>query len=874
MSKPTRSLSELLAISRRASNETLSDELPSPCVSCKRTFTILPLRYGVVSGLEQVAVEQLAPALPAHLGRRLVTPLSHSRYAVRSIREGYVYVFVKRIGRNYVCEGTYRAHDTGLLQPVLTYEPGTPVGGISALGTWTLTVGDPEDVDEARLLFTPDPLSPDMLERYLKTSRYRDRLQRFDLRILANSCGVFDDVITPSLVDSTVAEFLASNNAASRALLEKQAFPPFRSALAPGELPRDMDSIYRNALEKLMDGRGVAVVLDDPIGIVQELNAWRNDAIEMNLPWLKAVDADGISNERKYMVAEALDDVKTAMQLGYVQNAVEAAERKIRDEKRYEMMNATRFGTRFGGPAERGDHHDPELVTHQAELEKFRVFDKYEAMLDWKAKDDIQVEFARRDLRAQQEMGKREADHLAWLDSEMLEQALDLYDRQQPIWGHAFSSQMTLCLIGMNGCSSGSAKLGSWWRDTNIAKRNLAWRALTRNQVEIEERVKEAFATAKVEASELTVDNLGAELGNASGWFQKVVDLMIKADAVTQLAVDVGSHRWFDPQRLAMSLTPFAFLHQHLLSLLPANALDRRLLGPMLAFVHAGLGEVTTRLRMSELAAAGQVANVNRVAGQVNSQINRVRDSIMREFQNGAGGDFRRLRGGLLLAIIEGVILGVKASNREGGEKEYLEYQAAFLITSAAGIELAALGVQSVADRFGSRGVVARGTAVALGGLRLVGGSLATVGGGMLAYVDFIDGKKSFENDFRVLGGAYFLRSALSLGVSVLGGLVSISYTAPLLRLIFGQKSQLQMISAVEGLAGAGLRGIMLRLIGIGSLVTLGISLAIIYLSPDDMEQWCWHSCLKERTSDGFFKPFQDQETELQKLYEALEAVV
>lgn len=874
MSSSSRSLSDILGLSREAANRTRSDEAESPCVSCKRSLAILPLRYGVISGQDDSLVERLAPALPAHLGKRLTPVLSHSRYAVRSIREGYVHVFIKRMGRDYTCEGTYRAHDTGLLQPVLSHEPGTPVGGIQALGAWTLTVGDPEDVDEARLLFTPDPLSPAMLERYLEVNRYRDRLQKFDLRTLANSCGVFEDVITPSLVDSTVAEFLAGTDAAARTLLEKQAFPPFRSALAPGEVPREMDSIYRNTLERLMGGGGVALVLDDPIGIAQELNAWRNDAIEMNLPWLRAVDAHGISNERKYMVAEALDDVKAAMQRGHVENAIEAAERKIRDEKRYDMMNATRFGTRFGGPAEKGDHHDPELVTHQAEMEQFRIFDKYEAMLDWKAKDDIQVGFAGRDLHAKEEMDRREVDHLAWLDSEMLEQALDLYDRQEPIWGHAFSSQMSLCLFGMNGCSSGSAKLGSWWRDTDIAKRNLAWRALTRNQVEIEEKVKEAFATAKVQASELTVDNIGTELGNASGWFQKVVDLMVKADAVVQLAVDGGTHRWFDPERLVISLAPFAFLHQHLLSLLPANALDRRLLSPMLAFVHAGLGEVTTRLRMSELAAAGQAANPNRVAGQVNAHISRVRDSMMREFQNGGRGDFRQLRGGLLLTIIEGVILGVKASNREGGEKEYLEYQAAFLITTAAGLELAALGVQSVADRFASGGVVARGAAVSLGGLRLVGGSLATVGGGMLAYIDFQDSDKAFDKDYNLLGSAYFARGVLSLGISILGGLVSVSYTGSLLRLIFGQQSQLQIISAVEGLAGSKLRGIMLRLIGIGSLVTLGVSVAIIYFLPDDMEQWCWHSCLKERTSNGFFKPFQDQETELQKLYEALDAVV
>ncbi|RWU27783.1 hypothetical protein DM813_00075, partial [Pseudomonas alkylphenolica] len=87
--------------------------------------------------------------------------------------------------------------------------------------------------------------------------------------------------------------------------------------------------------------------------------------------------------------------------------------------------------------------------------------------------------------------------------------------------------------------------------------------------------------------------------------------------------------------KLVLSL--FSSLHQYLMTAMPGNALDRRLLAPMLGFVHAGLGKATTRLRMKDLAAAGLTANPNRVAGQVNSQIGKVRDNLAAEFQNGGG---------------------------------------------------------------------------------------------------------------------------------------------------------------------------------------------------------------------------------------------
>ncbi|WP_175652758.1 T6SS effector BTH_I2691 family protein [Pseudomonas sp. Marseille-P9899] len=868
MSKPSRSLSELLAISREASNRTNSNKPEGPCVSCKRTLTILPLRYSVMSGLDRASVEKLAPVLPPHLGKRLAPSLAHSRYAIRSVREGYVYVFVKRMGKDYVCEATYRAHDSGLLEPVLPLYPGTPVGGALALGGWTLTVADPEDVDEARLLFTPDPLSAEMLERHLSINRDRDRLQKFDLRTLANSCGVFDDVITPSHVDSLVAEFLAVGDVAARAVLEKQAFPPFRSALAPGDVPRDMDSIYRNALERLMDGGGVAVVLDDPIGIVQELNAWRNDSIEMNLPWLKTVDAQGISNERRYVVAEALDDVKMAMELGYVEKAVEKAARQDRDAKGRAMMHEARFGTNYA-KLERREPYDPERVKSQAESEKESAFKPYQDRLDWKAKERIQAEFARVDRKAQEEMDRRGDDHLAWLDSEMLEQALDVYDRHQPVWGQAFASQIALCLLGMNASSKGAAKLASWWSDTDISKRNLAWRALTRNNIDIAREARAAFATAKAAANGLTVDNLVTELGAASAWFQRVVDLLIKVDAAVQMAIVGGGARWFDPQRLPLTLSLFASLHEYMLKLLPVNATNRLLLSPMLGFVHAMLGEVTTRLRLSELAAAGLTANPNRVSGQVNSHIARVRNSVMREFQNTGKGIFHQLRGGTLLALLEAIILGVKISKMDEGEKEYLEFKAALLITTAATVELTALGVQMVADRYASSGVTGRGATVSLGGLRLLGGGLATVGGVMLGLIDYEDYKNFKEKKYTLLSAAYLARAVVSFGVAGLGALVSLSYSAPLLRLIFERHSW--VIRSIEILGRPGVMPILLRLMGIGSLVVLGVSVAIVYLSPSKMEEWCWHSCLKKWKSDALLKPFKDQETELQKLYEALE---
>ncbi|RWU24357.1 hypothetical protein DM813_08270, partial [Pseudomonas alkylphenolica] len=253
--------------------------------------------------------------------------------------------------------------------------------------------------------------------------------------------------------------------------------------------------------------------------------------------------------------------------------------------------------------------------------------------------------------------------------------------------------------------------------------------------------------------------------------------------------------------------------------------------------------------------------------------IGKVRDNLAAEFQNGGGGKFYQIRGGVVMALIEGIVLGIKYFNKDNGDKEKLEYKAAFLITTAAGIELAALGVQSVATRFAPTGVVGRGAAISLGGLRLVGGSLATVGGVMLASIDYEDGKKYWNKDYNMLGSAYLARAIVSGGISALGAAVAFSYSGPLLRFLVGKNSRLGFVLTIEKFAGSRMVPVFLRLIGIGSFITVGISVAIIFLFPDEMEEWCWHSCLREWKSGDLLKPFKDQETELEKLYESLQAV-
>ncbi|WP_414929483.1 toxin VasX, partial [Pseudomonas sp. IT-P74] len=65
--------------------QTFSTEGNSPCVSCKRSVSLLPLRYAVIGHTDSALPPALAGAEPL-----ASLPLTAARYTVRALREGYL----------------------------------------------------------------------------------------------------------------------------------------------------------------------------------------------------------------------------------------------------------------------------------------------------------------------------------------------------------------------------------------------------------------------------------------------------------------------------------------------------------------------------------------------------------------------------------------------------------------------------------------------------------------------------------------------------------------------------------------------------------------------------------------------------------------
>lgn len=146
--------------------------------------------------------------------------------------------------------------------------------------------------------------------------------------------------------------------------------------------------------------------------------------------------------------------------------------------------------------------------------------------------------------------------------------------------------------------------------------------------------------------------------------------------------------------------------------------------------------------------------------------------------------------------------------------------------------------------------------------------------------LDVSDMRKAFAQDHRALGFAYLAHAVVALGITGLSTAISFSTSGPLLRWIL-QNTERQFLRAAlpalirqaEGLAVARISALLGLALGWGTAIGLLITVTIWVLEPDEMETWCAHCCFGIRSPNGFSKPFKDESTELQKLFEAFNAV-
>lgn len=851
-----------------------------PAVSCTRTFTIMPLRYAAVGGTR--GERKRLPELPEHLrAPHAVSTLTHAGYAIRTLREGFLYVLEKRTSTGrHTWHTPYRIDANGALSltvPGIPWTPAPPSTNpqdfIRRLA-WTFTVHDLDDLQALRLFYSPDPLTLAAME---KLKRDRAALPAVNIaRFAAPSCASPEpNVLTHADLDC-VADFAAQSQPKLKALLDSQVLN------APQIISRAGTYQQLKPADGALNPQGVAIVVEDAIGITQELNAWRNAALEHLKGWLETTETAGAdgkpgpSNERKVLVAQAFCELqrnfserKVAAQVRqhtqamreYLQGSEQAVQRGMRD-----WWEHTREGILEANSQLKHD----ELQARAQAGEFDQLFkERYLPRVDLVAMHAHLAQFDSEGQVAQAMAEARAADHLAWLQHPQLLDALAAYDPEDLRSGVCFAHQTGLCVIGLEGVPGGAQLLAKWWKSDRLQPDNLALRAFVFNQ------------RAIADVLERTRSHLASQSASGDDW--QLLDMALKQSkelAAEFSRVDgqldlLAQHGHINT---AGALAWVGQLGREALRAGAPNSLDRALHRRLSAYLVASLGEQAVNLRMAEHAQTGTTASAGRTAAPI---IRRLDQAYVNSLRDAHSNGFYRLRVASGLLLLEASLLLLQGRRDDKDRRFWSEVTAAALTSAAAGLELLAVGTEQALSQVGTNSLTARGAQISLGRYRLWGAGLAAAGGLVSIWWDVQDTLKAFNSLHsrkHSLLTAYGIRIAATIALILGQGGIAFSQASALFnwlsmrtphasnRLILitlsGWSAQLSVSRAAMLLLG--------RITWIGGLIVLAVTIVLLIISDDDLDTWCSRCCY---SLDHETKRYVDDEEELGALFNAIEGV-
>ncbi|MBI6924350.1 hypothetical protein JET66_06760 [Pseudomonas putida] len=866
-------LKTLMEINRQ-NCEALQDPLSiGPAVSCTRTFTVLPLRYAAVGGNPHQ--RQQLPTLPEHLRHpHRTAELHHADYAIRPLREGFLYVMEKRrLSGQYSLHPPYRIAANGALSLYDPEQPEPKPPGISTFQdvvramTWAFTVHDLDDLLELRLFYSPDPLTIAAQRQLL---RRRDLLPAVDIAPFAGpGCPKPRPYTLRHDQLNLVADFAAESNDGLRTLLDAQVFStPSISSLAAA----------RQALGPLgskPEARGVAVVVEDAIGITQELNAWRNAGMEHIKHWLEAsTESGGPSNERKVLVAQAFSELHEQFTERKVAALVGHYDKALRASLAYVMQGSQSRLAEFWEQKKEAifeinvekERQKLEILAENGEFAK-QFEDRYLPLVNLQGMHRHLETFEAQSAEAQRLAESRAADHLTWLKSSALIDALVHYDEGDLTNGLCFAHQTGLCVIGLEGVPAGAALLAQWWRADNITPDNLALRSFVLNQREI----AEVLSRTRSELDELPeggdpFPQLETALKQAKELAAHFSRLDSHLDQLTQ----------HSPINTAGALAWLGQLGRQSLSVGAPGNTDRLLYRRLSTYLIASLGKQAVELRLSEQALDGNTPSPGRVAAPI---VRRLDQAYAETLHGVHGNQFYRLRVASGLLLLEAGLLLLQGRREDKDRRFWSDVTAAAFTSAAAGMELLAVGTEVALRGVGANSATARGAQVSLGRYRLWGAGLAAVGGLVSIMWDISDAAEARQKSKLIIAAAYAIRTVATFALIAGQGGIAFSQASELFKWISIKAPSFnisnfsaKLSKSSSHLAANRVAMIWLSRLGwIGGIVVLASGSALLLLDEDALEKWCRKCCFRFHLSE---KGFANDAEEIEALQNSISGVM
>jgi len=718
------------------------------CKFCKPAgYKFLPLRYAVVCGAEP-AQASMWPDLVYPLGEGVVEQkLAKSRYTVRLLREGFLYVLVSRTSGASDWQG-YAVTAAGMLasfpvgkppvaQPVFTCDLAT-----EGVGASMVSIERIEEVKSIHMLFSPDVLPVDMLEK-----REKDKL---GMQAMPRNWKGQPHALDARALEQWVAEFkLNTNGMASvastdpkltaRAPLARQLFPLMGG---PGEEKPLFDQHGKRLsalIKQLEELKSCAFVLWDAVGITQELNQWhRHIADEINV-LLK-------SHEREVEISNRITGLK----------AVVEAQASVTPASSYpDAYRAAKIGT------------PPEYVAWARDpgawvkAQKKAAWANYDSCYDEPKRvgtmNVVQASITPQFPLAEQ----RFADLDKWLTSRALLDAFAHYSPTSVECGLLFHTQVSLCTYALASSESGEKRLRAWRADVELQNNNLMARQMLFNQEAAIAEVRQALSKLKGQAQ---IDGAGlqAALSNTTALFDKANDMAALANEGHLVPGAAGN--------AAKLLSAPLFISAVGQSVFTGTnpAMDK-----VYAFLIYMRGGARSFLQGSADALIGLFDAIYPSKAELPLEQAQSQRAALQKVMQGKSSDFAALHFGAAIAVIEGVNLYYKhAANQKPGVNGRTGAELFAAYAATAGATSIALANLAKLTKNGAKWIEH---------LKLTNGVMGGFVAGVMAWENGVDAIHAAQQKRPLLAALLAAKSTFYGLVAVGSVLIGALYSAPLL---------------------------------------------------------------------------------------------
>ncbi len=890
------------------------------CKFCDKTgLLILPLRYAVV--VDDKA-PSLVPALPGTLGKGVSDlALTYGVYAPRLMRQGYLYVLIRRNieGHGLVTywEGYAITEDAYLYKFDIERPPTAPVtftcdGSTCGIDASCVAIKEVEDVQRVYFLFTPSAMTPSKLDEYKKNADMfvgGGKMQAFDPRGWAKAGSRAQaHSLTPDKLGQHVVEWLLYAQCANALdsdlgkVMSRQLFPASTAAYAgvpapaldqppPGRL-----GVLQFKLERL---KGAAYVVHDHIGITQELNDFRNSALEGVEHYLAATDQYGASNQQRLQVYEQIQEVKSGMLAGVVQTDVALIDQHRQGSDRWlerqrgivrELRARGRESDALSAEAAIADS----IATRDRNYASYIAAGKAKAQATWASKyesrlDTIEMERFYVTLKAHianasDTVEARAAQHLRWFESDRLVSAFDTFDPTDSRSGLSFAVHAALCTYGIAGCKAAEDKLDAWIKAPSVERRNLYMRGVYYNQDDL--IAAAILANAEITSAVASVDHasaigpamvLRAVKGLVDG-FKKIdsafdewvrnqgqdfsrkwskgyeVVLYHKASDMTRAVFRTGLGGTFDK---IVTARISGLLYARLGGVTASIAFDEILLTIPKEKIATHQRERTERRaeqRRTDKASTKATKVASQVEGSLevliaDAQAKANKKLTLGQLQGNASpstNNYHQTRLGVVLGCIEMIALGEKLTHFDNDTKGWLEVGGSVMAVGSIVLDTyysAAKAIREI-EPYKSVNAINKGADIVRGGFKLGAGVLGMGAGLCGAYLDYQKLKTTDDKTLKMIYGARSFTGFVSAGLTILA---AYSYTGPLLAHAakgYAKHSlRYRALSAFGDVASVLAKRVRL-LVWVARWSWAGLALTVfeigyLYFKDNELQDWC-----------------------------------